>query len=44
MFEGRYLTEIICENCKNSTKTEEPFLDLSIDIEKNTSISFCITN
>lgn len=42
IFQGLQTTETKCMTCENTTSREEPFLDLSIDIERNSSISHCL--
>jgi ubiquitin carboxyl-terminal hydrolase 9/13 len=42
LFEGILTSETKCLTCENLTTRDEVFLDLSIDIEKNSSVSACL--
>lgn len=42
IFEGRTESQITCLQCKNLSRTTEPFLELSLDLEENTSLNYCI--
>ena len=42
LFEGKLINSIKCLCCESGGTREEPFLALSIDIEKNTSLNNCI--
>lgn len=42
LFEGILTSETKCLTCENITKRDEVFLDLSIDIEQNSSVSACL--
>ncbi|KNE70971.1 hypothetical protein AMAG_15233 [Allomyces macrogynus ATCC 38327] len=42
LFEGELATEIRCLTCESTTETRECFLDLSIDVEANSSIASCL--
>jgi len=42
IFEGVVTSQTKCFNCETITERDEPFLDLSIDLEQNTSITYCI--
>jgi len=44
IFEGVVTTQTKCLTCQTTTERDEPFLDLGIDLEQNTSISYCIKN
>ncbi|KNE69920.1 hypothetical protein AMAG_14768 [Allomyces macrogynus ATCC 38327] len=44
LFEGELATEIRFLTCESTTETREFFLDLSIDIEANSSIASCLWN
>lgn len=44
LFEGVLINETKCLTCESITSRDESFLDLSIDIEDNTSISSCLRN
>ncbi|KAL7753916.1 hypothetical protein RI367_000848 [Sorochytrium milnesiophthora] len=44
LFEGELANETRCLTCETVTKSSECFLDLSIDIEPNSSISSCLLN
>ncbi len=37
-------SETRCLNCETVTSKDEDFLDLSIDVEQNTSITGCLRN
>ncbi|KAI8900526.1 hypothetical protein BC833DRAFT_581643 [Globomyces pollinis-pini] len=42
LFEGQLTNETKCLNCESITNRDEPFIDLSIDIEQNSSLSTCL--
>ena len=42
LFEGILTSETKCLTCENFTTRDEVFLDLSIDIEQNSSVSACL--
>ena len=42
IFQGHLTNETRCLWCENVTSRREPFMDLSLDIEQNTSISSCL--
>ncbi|KAJ3272942.1 hypothetical protein HDV01_005139 [Terramyces sp. JEL0728] len=42
LFEGQLTNETKCLNCESITNRDEPFLDLSIDIDQHTSLSTCL--
>lgn len=42
IFEGTLASEVRCLTCENVTSRDESFLDLSLDIEENTSVSACM--
>lgn len=42
LFQGILVNETRCLNCDTSSSKEENFLDLSVDVEQNTSISHCL--
>lgn len=42
LFEGQLTNETKCLNCESVTNRDEPFLDLSVDIEQHTSLSTCL--
>ncbi|KAG5518946.1 hypothetical protein PMAC_002477 [Pneumocystis sp. 'macacae'] len=44
IFEGLLTTEIQCLTCGNITSRDESFLDLSININKNTSVTSCLNS
>eukprot|EP00002_Diphylleia_rotans_P032464 TRINITY_DN6822_c0_g1_i1.p1 TRINITY_DN6822_c0_g1~~TRINITY_DN6822_c0_g1_i1.p1 ORF type:complete len:301 (+),score=65.06 TRINITY_DN6822_c0_g1_i1:53-955(+) len=44
IFEGTLTNETKCLCCETVTSKQESFLDLSIDIEQNTSITSCLKN
>lgn len=42
LFEGLLTSETKCLTCENVSRRDEQFLDLSIDIERNTSVTACL--
>lgn len=42
LFQGTLVNETKCLNCETSSSKEENFLDLSVDVEQNTSINHCL--
>eukprot|EP01114_Cavostelium_apophysatum_P023139 TRINITY_DN8623_c0_g1_i1.p1 TRINITY_DN8623_c0_g1~~TRINITY_DN8623_c0_g1_i1.p1 ORF type:complete len:343 (-),score=70.53 TRINITY_DN8623_c0_g1_i1:56-1084(-) len=42
MFEGILTNETKCLTCETKTSKDESFLDLSLDIEQNTSLTHCL--
>ena len=40
ILEGKAITKTTCLNCETVTEREEPFLDLSLDIESGTSVFY----
>ncbi|KAI5847356.1 hypothetical protein DFP73DRAFT_377905 [Morchella snyderi] len=44
LFEGLISSETKCLTCENVSRRNEPFLDLSIDLEKNSSVTSCLRN
>jgi ubiquitin carboxyl-terminal hydrolase 9/13 len=42
MFEGQLVSITKCQTCERSSTREETFMNLSVDIEKNTSLSNCL--
>ena len=44
VFEGALANQTRCLWCENTTNREEDFLDLSVDIEENSSITTCLNN
>lgn len=44
VFEGKLANQTRCLWCENTTNREECFLDLSVDVEQNTSITACLNN
>lgn len=42
LFEGILSSETKCLTCENKSTRDEPFIDLSIDIEENRSVSACL--
>lgn len=42
LFQGILVNETKCLNCETSSSKEENFLDLSVDVEQNTSLSHCL--
>eukprot|EP01017_Pseudomicrothorax_dubius_P051361 TRINITY_DN9877_c0_g2_i3.p1 TRINITY_DN9877_c0_g2~~TRINITY_DN9877_c0_g2_i3.p1 ORF type:complete len:190 (+),score=33.43 TRINITY_DN9877_c0_g2_i3:619-1188(+) len=37
-------TQTRCQTCNSVSERDEPFIDLSLDIENNKSLSFCLKN
>mmetsp|Transcript_14579 Transcript_14579/g.29157 ORF Transcript_14579/g.29157 Transcript_14579/m.29157 type:complete len:371 (-) Transcript_14579:8-1120(-) len=44
IFEGTLTNETRCLNCETVTSRDEAFLDLSLEIEENSSITSCLRN
>jgi ubiquitin carboxyl-terminal hydrolase 12/46 len=44
IFQGEFSSETSCLECETKTVRRETFLDLSVDIEQNCSLSQCIEN
>jgi len=44
IFQGTLVNETRCLNCETVSSKDEDFLDLSVDIENNVSISHCLRN
>jgi len=42
MFEGETVTIIKCQKCERTSSRMETFMDLSIDIEQNISLRYCL--
>ncbi|XP_048453617.1 ubiquitin carboxyl-terminal hydrolase 12-like isoform X4 [Rhincodon typus] len=42
MFQGTLTNETRCLNCETVSSKDEDFLDLSVDVEQNTSITHCL--
>lgn len=42
MFEGTLTSETRCLSCENISHRDEPFLDLSVDLEQHTSVTSCL--
>jgi ubiquitin C-terminal hydrolase len=42
LFEGILTNEIKCLNCETVTERKESFLDLSVDISENSSLTSCL--
>ena len=42
LFEGQLISIIKCLTCERLSTREETFMNLSVDIEKNTSLSHCL--
>lgn len=42
LFQGLFTNETKCLNCESITSRDEHFIDLSLDIESNTSLSSCL--
>ncbi|KAI9770309.1 MAG: hypothetical protein M1840_003468 [Geoglossum simile] len=44
IFEGTLTSETKCLTCENVSQRDEKFLDLSIDLEKHSSVTSCLRN
>eukprot|EP01080_Neovahlkampfia_damariscottae_P001572 gene1572-12697_t len=44
LFEGKLTNLTRCMCCETTSSRDESFLDLSIDIKRNTSLTFCLNN
>uniref|UniRef100_A0A914CTM9 ubiquitinyl hydrolase 1 n=1 Tax=Acrobeloides nanus TaxID=290746 RepID=A0A914CTM9_9BILA len=42
IFQGTLTNETRCLNCETISSKDEDFLDLSVDVENNTSITYCL--
>ncbi|XP_067947998.1 ubiquitin carboxyl-terminal hydrolase 46-like [Watersipora subatra] len=42
LFQGTFTNETRCLNCETVSSKDEDFLDLSVDVENNTSITHCL--
>ncbi|KAL4231014.1 Ubiquitin carboxyl-terminal hydrolase 46 [Mactra antiquata] len=42
LFQGTFTNETRCLNCETVSSKDEDFLDLSVDVEQNTSITHCL--
>lgn len=42
MFEGTLTSETRCLTCENTSQRDEPFLDLSVDLDQHTSVTSCL--
>ena len=42
LFEGTLTSETRCLTCENVSQRDEPFLDLSVDIEQHSSVTACL--
>jgi len=42
LFEGKLTNEVRCLCCETITRRDESFLDLSIDVEQNSSVTSCL--
>lgn len=42
MFEGTLTSETRCLTCENVSQRDEPFLDLSVDLDQHTSVTSCL--
>jgi len=42
MFEGQLASVTKCQVCERASTREESFMNLSVDIEKNSSLSHCL--
>lgn len=44
IFEGILTNETKCLSCETVSSKDESFLDISVDVEQNTSITYCLKN
>jgi ubiquitin carboxyl-terminal hydrolase 9/13 len=44
LFEGLLTSETKCLTCENVSRRDEQFMDLSIDLERNSSVTSCLRN
>lgn len=42
LFEGTLTSETRCLTCENTSQRDEPFLDLSVDLEEHSSVTSCL--
>lgn len=42
LFEGTLTSETRCLTCENVSQRDEPFLDLSVDLDQHTSVTSCL--
>ena len=42
LFEGKLTSETRCLTCENVSQRDEPFLDLSVDLEQHSSVTACL--
>jgi len=42
IFEGKQSSTIKCLNCEKVTERTETYLNLSVDVEQNTSLAYCL--
>lgn len=42
IFEGKQSSIIKCLNCEKVTERTETYLNLSVDVEQNTSLGYCL--
>ena len=42
LFEGTLTSETRCLTCENTSQRDEPFLDLSVDLEQHSSVTSCL--
>jgi ubiquitin carboxyl-terminal hydrolase 9/13 len=42
LFEGKLTSETRCLTCENTSQRDEPFLDLSVDLEQHSSVTACL--
>ena len=42
MFEGHLVSITKCQTCERMSVREESFMNLSVDIEKNVSLGYCL--
>lgn len=42
LFQGKLTSETRCLTCENTSQRDEPFLDLSVDLEQHSSVTACL--
>ena len=42
MFEGQLVSITKCQTCERQSTREERFMNLSVDVDKNVSLSYCL--
>ena len=42
MFEGQLVSITKCQTCERTSTREETFMNLSVDVDKNVSLTYCL--